>query len=567
MPKTFNVCISTMDAELEFPLEQSAKGSELFDLVVRTLGVRETWYFGLQFEYPTGELAWLQFDKKVYKQNKTLKEPFALRLRAKFYPEDVAEELVQEITQHLFYLQVKDAILTMKTFCPPEASVLLASYAVQAKFGDYDKDLHKPGFLQNEHLLPQTVIEQYQMTPAMWEERITSWYAEHHGLTRDEAEMEYLKLAQDLEMYGVSYFDITNKKGTAISLGIDCRGLNIYEKDNRLNPKTSFPWKEIKNISFHSRTFVIKSIDKQAPDFIFKTGNPRTNKVILELCLGNHELFKRRRKPDTMEIQQMKALAKEEKMRRQIERNKLLVEQQAREEAIRQKEELQARLQELQNEADSCREALMRSEETAELLAEKARVAEEEATLLQRKATDAEEELRRLRLSASKSEEEKSILERRAREADELFRRVFQESEARGRENLLNAKHTEKKAVQKLAELSSSSNNLPSYNSIAQEKKPDANRSYLYDYKTEAENLRLVKDSEKERYDQYVGHRRSQQLQMHLKDLEDMRIRDRQSSWDGIHEDNQKRGETKYSTLQKITTGSSKARIEFFEEL
>lgn len=30
-----------------------------------------------------------------------------------------------------------------------------------------------------------------------------------HCLLRDEAEMEYLKIAQDLEMYGVSYFAIT----------------------------------------------------------------------------------------------------------------------------------------------------------------------------------------------------------------------------------------------------------------------------------------------------------------------------------------------------------------------
>ena len=40
---------------------------------------------------------------------------------------------MQEITQHLFFLQVKEAILNMDIFCPPEASVLLASYAVQAK--------------------------------------------------------------------------------------------------------------------------------------------------------------------------------------------------------------------------------------------------------------------------------------------------------------------------------------------------------------------------------------------------------------------------------------------------
>lgn len=54
-------------------------------------------------------------------------------LLAKFYAEDVADELVQEVTQHLFFLQVKQAILSMDIYCPPEASVLLASYAVQAK--------------------------------------------------------------------------------------------------------------------------------------------------------------------------------------------------------------------------------------------------------------------------------------------------------------------------------------------------------------------------------------------------------------------------------------------------
>jgi len=45
--------------------------------------------------------------------------------------------------------------------------------------------------------------------------------------------MEYLKVAQDLDMYGVSYFEISNKKGTGLLLGIDALGLNIYEKADR----------------------------------------------------------------------------------------------------------------------------------------------------------------------------------------------------------------------------------------------------------------------------------------------------------------------------------------------
>lgn len=46
----------------------------------------------------------------------------------------------------------------------------------------------------------------------------------------------------------------------------------------------------------------------------------RINKRILHLCMGNHELYMRRRKPDTIEVQQMKAQAKEEKHQKQMER-------------------------------------------------------------------------------------------------------------------------------------------------------------------------------------------------------------------------------------------------------
>ena len=81
--------------------------------------------------------------------------PLQFKFRAKFYPEDVSEELIQDITLRLFYLQVKNSILTDEIYCPPETSVLLASYAVQARHGDFDDIVHVPGFLKNEKLLPQ----------------------------------------------------------------------------------------------------------------------------------------------------------------------------------------------------------------------------------------------------------------------------------------------------------------------------------------------------------------------------------------------------------------------------
>lgn len=56
------------------------------------------------------------------------------------------------------FLQVKQSILNMDIYCPPEMSVLLASYAVQAKFGDYDHATYRAGSLSMEELLPQRVL-------------------------------------------------------------------------------------------------------------------------------------------------------------------------------------------------------------------------------------------------------------------------------------------------------------------------------------------------------------------------------------------------------------------------
>lgn len=200
---------------------------------------------------------------------------------AKFFPEDVAEELIQEVTQHLFFLQVKQSILNMDIHCPAEVSVLLASYAVQAKYGDYTDTINGMGKLDVEELLPRGVLEQYQMTAQMWQDKIRIWYEDHKGMTRDEAETEYLKIAQDLEMYGVNYFLISNKKESELWLGVTALGLNVYEKENKLSPRITFSWSEIHNISYDDKKFIIRPIEKSSSSFHFYSSKSRLNKLIL----------------------------------------------------------------------------------------------------------------------------------------------------------------------------------------------------------------------------------------------------------------------------------------------
>ena len=46
---------------------------------------------------------------------------------------------------------------------------------------------------------------------------------------------------------------LQNKRGTELWLGVDALGLNTYEQENRLTPKVTFPWSEIKNIAFKDK--------------------------------------------------------------------------------------------------------------------------------------------------------------------------------------------------------------------------------------------------------------------------------------------------------------------------
>ncbi|XP_067083768.1 NF2, moesin-ezrin-radixin like (MERLIN) tumor suppressor a isoform X1 [Osmerus mordax] len=578
--KTFNVKITTMDADMEFSCEVKWKGKDLFDHVCRTFGLRETWYFGLQYNVKD-TVAWLKMDKKVLDQEVPKENPITLHFLAKFFPENAEEELVQDITQHLFFLQVKRSILQEEIYCPPEASVLLASYAVQAKYGDYDPNLHEPGFLAKEDLLPKNVINLYQMTAEMWEERITACYAEHRGRTREEAEMEYLKIAQDLEMYAVNYFFIRNKKGTELLLGVDALGLHIYEPDNRLTPKCSFPWNEIRNISYNDKEFAIKPVDKKTDVFKFNSSRLRVNKLILQLCIGNHDLFRRRRGLDSLEMQQMKTQAREERARKQAERQLLQREKQLREEAERARDQLERQLLQLQDDAHMANEALMRSEETADLLAEKAQIAAEEAKLLAQKAAEAEAEMQRIKVTAIRSEEERRLMEQKMLEAEMLALQMAEESERRAGEaeqlklDLMEARESELRAKHKLLEITSKTAYPPPQ---APAPPSDAMPADLPSLSFSRENLsfdfkdtdmkRLSMEIEKEKVEYMEKSKHLQEQLNELKtEIESLKLKERETPLDILHNHNTQEGTSKHSNFKKLTLQSTKSRVAFFEEL
>ncbi|KAG8587489.1 hypothetical protein GDO81_005685 [Engystomops pustulosus] len=134
--KTFKVKVITMESELELSCEMDWKGKDLFELVCKHLVLKETWFFGLQY-VANGMDTWLKLDKKVLQQDVPKEDPLKFRFLAKFYPENVSEELFQDITQHLFFLQHRSnetaELLAEKVQIAEDEAKLLAQDAVEAR--------------------------------------------------------------------------------------------------------------------------------------------------------------------------------------------------------------------------------------------------------------------------------------------------------------------------------------------------------------------------------------------------------------------------------------------------
>nr|XP_023694960.1 radixin-like [Paramormyrops kingsleyae]XP_023694961.1 radixin-like [Paramormyrops kingsleyae]XP_023694962.1 radixin-like [Paramormyrops kingsleyae] len=607
MPKPVKIRVTTMDSELELFIQVNTTGRQLFDQVVRTIGLREQWYFGLQYISSKGYLSWLRLDKKLSAQDVKKDNPMQFKFRAKFFPEDVSVELIQEITQKYFYMQVKDAILNDEIYCPPETAVLLASYSVQSKYSDFSEEIHQPGYLASNMLFPRRVLDQHKLSKEQWEERIQVWHKEHRGMLKEDAVLEFLKIAQDLEMYGVNFFDIKNKKGTDLLMGVDALGLNIYEKEDKLSPKIGFPWSEIRNISFHDKKFIIKPVDKKAPDFVFYAPRVQINKSILALCMGNHELYMRRRKPDTTEVQQMKAQAREEKHQKQMERAQLENEKKRREaiekekeQVERDKKELIVRLQQFEEKTKNAEKELQEQMAHALELERERRRAEEEAVRLEterKAALLAKEELARqaehqaqtqeqlaaelaeysakisMLEEAKRSKEEEAVTwQSKAMEVQNDLERTKEELQLMTTTLTTNEKAMEVQMDSERMEEVQMDMMAPTYPVAVAEYVEDHDHNDVEEQNTYSAELQMEGISnDRDEEERLPEAERNERLQMQLKTLssELAQARDETKSTqnDQLHSENVRAGRDKYKTLKQIRQGNTKQRIDEFEAL
>jgi len=405
------VRVTTFESELEFTIQNKTLGQTLFDQVIQTTGIRETWYFGLSYTDVNGNQAWLETGKKISKQKVKKENVLKFQFMFKFFPENVEDEIIQDSTLKLLYLQSKHDILKERVYCEPEKCVILSSYAVQIKHSDYHEDTHAPGYLSDEKLLPESTIGKHQLSPEEWEEKISRFHKQHAGMGREEAMMEYMKMVQNLEMFGVSYFPVVNKKGSEMNLGVDALGVNIYDKGDQFSPKISFPWSEIKKIGYTKTSVKINLVEKGSNPFEAKSKVIGEAKKIHKLCNGNYQMYVRRRKPDSLEIQQMKAQKAEHKKLREKEMAALKREMAARAKSERELKESEERLRQMQEAMENHQRELQEARDTIARLEAQLRETQEAREEMERQQEELKEMMATLERDKEMEAGEKARLE------------------------------------------------------------------------------------------------------------------------------------------------------------
>ncbi|XP_023618283.1 tyrosine-protein phosphatase non-receptor type 4 isoform X7 [Myotis lucifugus] len=274
-----------------FKVSKHDQGQVLLDIVFKHLDLTERDYFGLQLaDDSTDNPRWLDPNKPIRKQLKKLLllilggSPYSLNFRVKFFVSD-PNKLQEEYTRYQYFLQIKQDILTGRLPCPYNTAALLASFAVQSEFGDYNQSENLPGYLSDYSFIPNQ--------PQEFEKEIAKLHQQHTGLSPAEAEFNYLNTARTLELYGVEFHYARDQSNNEIMIGVMSGGILIYKNRVRMN---TFPWLKIVKISFKCKQFFIqlrKELHESRETLLgFNMVNYRACKNLWKACVEHHTFFR-----------------------------------------------------------------------------------------------------------------------------------------------------------------------------------------------------------------------------------------------------------------------------------
>ncbi|CAI5439185.1 unnamed protein product [Caenorhabditis angaria] len=251
----------------EFGRSQSAQ--TVLDYICNMKNVQEKDFLGLRYQDHNKHRYWLDLSRSlnhVVKQFRT--ESLSLHLRFRYYPTDPARIRDLNLRYQLF-VQLQRDLLHGRLYCPQTHAAELAALILQAQLGDFNESEHVGNYVSGYKLL-------LRQTPKL-EERIAILHKSYAGKTTEDAELEFLEKASQLDTYAFDPYTIKDPQDPTndVYLGASAKGILIYTGTSRAH---HIDWSELEKVDYSGRELKITVNEKYAGKIEEKAGEKSPTK-------------------------------------------------------------------------------------------------------------------------------------------------------------------------------------------------------------------------------------------------------------------------------------------------
>ncbi|XP_076816340.1 tyrosine-protein phosphatase non-receptor type 14-like isoform X1 [Clavelina lepadiformis] len=291
---SFLIHVQLLDnTPMEYTLTVENTGNDCLNAVAQKLELKEVKYFGLHYFNKQSKIRWVELDKPLKKQvDKNALEP-NLYFGVMFYVANI-DSLQQEITRYLFYLQLKNNVINGFLQCNNEEVVELASYVLQAEFGDHDPGTHIVGYFRDYILFPEDPTTNQEHLDSLTS-RTIECHKRHRGLSPSDAEYNYILKAIHLVGFSEDMYHAKNGLGNDVEVGCSFAGVVIksVQHDPAKVISVCHEWQTIEHIANakNQLSLEVRREDSSLSLFLFQMDDSDTAKYLWRLCESRKKFY------------------------------------------------------------------------------------------------------------------------------------------------------------------------------------------------------------------------------------------------------------------------------------
>lgn len=242
--------------ECEYKSDQI--GRDLLKYICQYQNLTDTEYWGVKYVDTFEQRHWLELDKLIRSQVKNVC-PIHFHFRVKVYPPE-PYKLTNKETRHQIFLQLRYDLISGRLCCGPNDSALLLALILQYTHGDYNPEFHVGNYIKDKLILNQNF---------MMETKAAEIHRNHlSGLNRAHVEDLFLRMACQLEAYGIDPYLVEAHNQTNLNLWVNHNGMVTYVDNRKVH---HLKWMDISKVEQDDCKLIVKMANDEAVEFVCLT--------------------------------------------------------------------------------------------------------------------------------------------------------------------------------------------------------------------------------------------------------------------------------------------------------